>query len=232
MIELIDVSLSTPGFFRRDPILEDANHVFQTGERVGILAAPGTGKSSLARVLAGIDQPDLGTVHHVGRVSWPIGFAGFLHPNLTVKENLNNCARLIGMTPQEITDFCHDRFAINYPEDKMMQDLSPTQRAMLSYACALSVEGPATWIADEVITVGEPHERAACDAILAERLAIGGLVFVSRNARQLTAYCDRFMVLLNHRLVPCEDLAAAQQALEFSRLAATTAPTGVQHVQL
>ncbi len=230
MIALNMVSLSTPGFFYREPILQDANVVFEFGARVGILATPGSGKSSIARMLAGIDQPDRGTVRHAGRVSWPIGFAGFLHPNLTVRENLNNFARLVGMHPKAVIGFCRDHFAIDYPETKMMQDLSPTQRALLSYACALSVDGPATWIADEVITVGEPHERAACDAVLAERLKSGGLVFLSRNARQLSKYCDQFFVLLNQRLVPCDDLAVAQQALDLSKRPAAAPDLKAQHV--
>lgn len=218
MIALENVSLLKPGFLHREPIVKDVNAIFGTGERVGILAAPGTGKSSLARLLAGIDKPDRGTVRHAGRVSWPIGFAGFLHPNLTVPENINNFARLVGVAPDAVTAFCRDVFGLEYGPKKMMQDLSPTQRALLGYACALSVEGPATWIADETITIGEPDDRRACDEVLAERLKTGGLVFLSRNARQLKAYCDRFLVLINQRLVPCDNLAVAQEALELSRL--------------
>ena len=218
MIALENVSLLKPGFRNREPILQDANTVFETGERVGILATPGTGKSSLARMLAGIEHPDHGVVRHVGRVSWPIGFAGFLHPNLTVPENINNFARLVGIAPEAVTAFCRDVFGLDYGPKKMMHDLSPTQRALLGYACALSVEGPATWIADETITIGEPSDRKICDKVLSDRLKIGGLVFLSRNARQLTAYCDRFLVLINQRLVECESLAVAQEALELSRL--------------
>ncbi|RLJ59544.1 capsular polysaccharide transport system ATP-binding protein [Litoreibacter meonggei] len=218
MITLENVSLLKPGFRKRETILQDANTVFESGERVGILAAPGTGKSSLARLFAGIDKPDRGAVRQIGRVSWPIGFAGFLHPNLTVPENINNFARLVGIAPDAVIAFCRDVFGLEYGPKKMMHDLSPTQRALLAYACALSVEGPATWIADETITIGEPGDRKVCDEVLAERLKIGGLVFLSRNARQLTKYCDRFLVLINQQLVPCNDLAVAQEALNLSKL--------------
>ena len=218
MIALNNVSLLKPGFRERPPILQNASVVFGSKERVGIYAMPGSGKSSLARLLAGIDQPDVGTIRREGRVSWPIGFAGFLHPNLTVHENINNFARRVGVEPEAVIVFCREVFGLEYAPSKVMQDLSPTQRALLAYACSLSIDGPATWIADETITVGEPADRAACDAILAERLKIGGLVFLSRNIRQLATYCDRFLVLLNRRLVPCADLAVAQEALELSKL--------------
>ena len=230
MIRLDNVSLLKPGFHSREPIVQDVNTVFGSGERVGILAAPGSGKSSLARLLAGIDQPDRGKVTHAGRVSWPIGFAGFLHPNLTVLENINNFARLVGTSPAAVTAFCREVFGIDHGPRKVMQDLSPTQRSLLAYACSLSIEGPATWIADETITVGEPADRIACDKILAQRLETGGLVFLSRNARHLTAYCDRFLVLINKRLVPCDNLVIAQEALELSKLTSVELEERCLHV--
>ncbi len=216
MISLEHVSLLKPGYTKRDPILVDANAVFRLGEKVGILAAPGTGKSSIARLLAGIERPDHGTVQHTSSVSGPIGFSGFLHPNLTVGDNLNIFARLTGVTTESVVEFCRDFCGAANFVDKKTQDLSPTQRAMLGYACTMSVSGPTMWIADEVITIGEPRDRARCDEILAERLKQGGLVFLSRNSRQLTAYCDRFLVLINQRLVECDDLGVAQEALDLT----------------
>ncbi|WP_417210287.1 ATP-binding cassette domain-containing protein [Antarctobacter sp.] len=217
MIALDQVSILKPGFFRREPIVTDASATFRRGERVGILASPGTGKSSLARLLAGIDQPDRGQIHREGRVSWPIGFAGFLHPALSVRDNLHIFERLVGMPTDAAVDFCAEFSGIPGLPRMMMQDLTPTQRAILAYACAVSVPGPAMWIADEVITVGEPFQRKRCDAILTQRLSDGGLVFLSRNVRQLKQYCDRFYVLINKRLVPCDDLNVAQDALDLQK---------------
>lgn len=217
MIELDQVSILKPGVFKRAPILQDASAVFQRGERVGILASPGSGKSSIARLLAGIDQPDRGKVHTEGRVSWPIGFAGFLHPALSVQDNLAIFARLVGMSAEAVLDFCEDFVAIPGLAAKMMPELTPTQRASLAYACAVCVPGPAMWIADEVISVGEPHQRAKCDKVLSERLKEGGLVFLSRNTRQLKLHCNRFFVLINTHLVPCDDVDVAQEALDLQK---------------
>ena len=43
-------------------LLSDLNVTLRSGERVGLLGRNGTGKSTLARILAGIEQPDRGTV--------------------------------------------------------------------------------------------------------------------------------------------------------------------------
>lgn len=219
MIALENVSILTPGIRRREPVLMDATATFEPGERVGILAAPSTGKSSIARLLSGIDGPDRGRVRRDGPVSWPIGFAGFLHPYLTVRDNLGIYAKLVGMAPQAVMEFCIDFCRIDGLHRKKMSDLTPTQRALLAYACVMSKPGRAMWIADEVITVGEPRDREACDAVLSERLEDGGLVFLSRNARQLKLYCNRFLVLINRRLVPCDDLEIAREALDRSTAA-------------
>ena len=215
MIALDNVSILKPGVFDRDPILVAATATFGSHARVGILATPGTGKSSLARVLAGVDAPDAGTVHSEGRVSWPIGFAGFLHPKLTVGDNLKIFSRMTGVHDAAVAEFCDEFCGIAGLGERVMENLTPTQRALLAYACAVSVPGPAMWIADEVISVGEPQERERCNKVLEERLNDGGLVFMSRNVRQLKQYCDRFYVVINQQLVPCEDLDVAKEALEI-----------------
>ncbi|SMX36502.1 ATP-binding cassette domain-containing protein [Maliponia aquimaris] len=215
MIELRNVSALTPGLLHRQPIVWDASVRFESRERVGILAMPGSGKSTLARLLAGIDQPDRGTVLSEGRVSWPIGFAGFLHPEISVRANLETFARLVGMTPRAVTTFCEDFVGIDGLPGMVMKQLTPTQRAILAYACALAVPGPATWIADEVISVGENQHRQRCNEVLTERLTEGGLIFLSRSPRLLRAWCDRFLVLIDRRLIPCEDVDVAQGALEL-----------------
>ena len=215
MIELDNVTILKPGYLRRDPILEDATATFRMGERTGILAAPGTGKSMFARLLSGIEPPDRGTVRTSGPVSWPIGFAGFLHPELSVRDNVTIFSRLVGVPADTVEEFCINFCGIENLYQRKMVDLTPTQRAILAYACALSNPAPSMWIADEVITIGEPRDRKRCDEVLAERLECGGLIFLSRNKRLLRAYCDRFFVLINRRLVPCDDLDVAQKAFEM-----------------
>lgn len=216
MITLDNISIFTPGPKRRKPILLEASAEIKTGERVGILALPGSGKTTVARVLSGIVEPDKGKVISEGRVSWPIGFAGFLHPFITVESNLRDFARFTGMPPREVMTFCVDFFEDSRLIAKKMSELTPTQRALLAWACCMSVRGPATWIADEVITVGEPRDRERCEEILAERLEHGTLIFISRNVRLINKYCDRYFVLINKRLVPCSDPEVAKRALEHT----------------
>lgn len=49
--------------FGHVPLLDRADFSLAAGERVGLIGRNGTGKSSLLRILAGLDQPDDGTLH-------------------------------------------------------------------------------------------------------------------------------------------------------------------------
>ena len=212
MIALNHVSLYGPGSNGTDPLLLDTSALFGRREKVGILAPSGSGKSSLARMLCGIEPPDSGEVLHRGYVGWPLGFAGFLHPDLSAVQNIALIARLINQDVPRMVSFCMHFCEFPAGLERPMRDLSPTERAVLAYGC--SMVAPVTQlIADESITVGDEVQRMKCEALLDQHLKTGGLVFISKNATQLQRYCDRFLVLSNCRLVPCDDLSKAQTAL-------------------
>jgi len=44
------------------PLLDGASLVVEAGERIGLIGRNGTGKSSLLRIIAGINSPDAGEV--------------------------------------------------------------------------------------------------------------------------------------------------------------------------
>ena len=206
MIVFDHVTLTHPHM--RAPILNDVNLAFHQGDRVGILAAPGSGKSSIARLFSGVDQPTHGAVH-VQDTSWPLGFAGFLHPHLTVRANLNYIAKLTGQVPEEFTVRVCVLAKLSDQTSQIMRNLTPTQRAVLAYMCTM-VTPAKTLIADDTLTVGDTAMRSRCDALLGHRLKTDGLIFLSRNVRQVTQHCDRFFALTNGRLVPCSTAALAQ----------------------
>lgn len=204
MINFQNVNVLRPG--TQTAILQDVSLHIGPRERVGILANTGSGKTTIARLLCGVETPDAGRVH-VRDVSWPLGYAGFLHPNLTVAENLRLVARLL---KQDVTYFtslvCH---LSNVSHVMQVRDLAPSQRAVLAYMCAMATPGR-TLIADDTLTVGDTQMRHKCEALLQQRFKTHGLVFLSRNPRQMRQYCTRFFALTQGRLIPCETPDRAQ----------------------
>jgi ABC-type polysaccharide/polyol phosphate transport system ATPase subunit len=213
VILLDNVTVEVPTGHWPKAILRNQSTMFRTGARVSILAPAGSGRTTLARVIGGVKRPTRGRVHIDGSVGWPIGFSGLLNPTLTLSENITNVAGLIDVTPGEIGAvvawFC-DSDAIL--ERRVMQ-LSPSEKALAAYAMSLAVPTDHV-IADDKIMISDERVAARCDLLLRRRLDGAGLVFLSRNAKQLERWCDQHYVLINGGLHPVGDPAEGQMMLD------------------
>jgi capsular polysaccharide transport system ATP-binding protein len=107
-LDLIDVHKSYPIHAGRKQVLRGVSAQFRKGERVGILGRNGTGKSTLVRILAGVEAPTRGVVRRSMSVSWPIGMAAGFHPAMTGRDNCRFIARIYGRPAQETVEFVED----------------------------------------------------------------------------------------------------------------------------
>ena len=89
-------------------VARDLDFTFPAGQAMALLGRNGAGKSSLLRMVAGTMRPDQGRIYRNGSVSWPVGFQGSFHPDLTGVENARFAARIYGVDSDEITDFVAD----------------------------------------------------------------------------------------------------------------------------
>ena len=58
LITLLNAQLA----FGHVPLLDKTDFSLETGERVGLIGRNGVGKSSLLKILAGLEKPDDGTL--------------------------------------------------------------------------------------------------------------------------------------------------------------------------
>lgn len=226
MIALVDASRRVMGPDGPRVLLAQMSLVIDQGERVGILAARGSGKSMLARLLCGVDQPDSGAILREGRISWPLGFAGGLHPDLTVAENIAITARLTGEDVQDLTALCGLLGDLGPILNRPVRMISPAQRAAVGWCLAAGVTCD-TYIADDTIGFGLDGQRDLAEAFLLQRLEMAGLVFLSSNPQQIARFCTRNFVLLSGHLVPCPDLRAGHRALSAMTDPAPPVPEAV-----
>ena len=75
------------------PALRDAGFEVKRGELLAVVGPNGAGKTTLLGILAGIGEPDSGTVEAEGEVGW-VPQQAALYRRLTVEENLRLFARL------------------------------------------------------------------------------------------------------------------------------------------
>ena len=106
MLEFDNVSKSFWTGTQRKVILDQVSFRVELGESLGILAPNGTGKTTLIRMMAGLEKPDEGEIRRECRISFPLGFMGGVIGKLSAMENSRYIARLYGLDPDYVKTFC------------------------------------------------------------------------------------------------------------------------------
>lgn len=189
-------------------IVRGVNIAIPAGTSVGLLGRNGAGKSTLLQVIAGTMAPDSGRVRVDGTISWPIGLAGCIHPELTGVQNTRFIARVYGVDTEALVDFVRDFAELGPNFFQPVRTYSSGQRSRLNFGVSMGI-GFDTYLIDEVTAVGDASFRAKSEAIFAARMSAAGAIFVSHSMEQLLAVCTSGMVLEAGRLTYFEDIAEA-----------------------
>lgn len=195
-------------------VLHRTNLSLPSDKRVGVLGVNGAGKSTLLRMIAGSEPPTAGTIRRECRVSWPLGFAGGVHPNLTGVENIVFAARLYGVDIDEAIRFTEDFAEIGKYLDMPVRTYSSGMRARLAFGLSLAVEFD-LYLIDEITAVGDRRFQEKCRKAFEERTKSAGLFIVSHNEANIRKYCDLALVLHDGYLLPFAEL---EPAFDFYRL--------------
>lgn len=197
-------------------LFEDATFTFGAKDRIAVLAPPGCGKTVLQRMLAGHDQPDLGTVNSPQGMSWPIGFAGMLHPVLTGEQNIRTLAAMLDAEPDRTSAFVLLFSELGDQYYRPLQEYSGGMRARLAFSFSMAVPFP-FYVADDIIGTGDAAFRDKCDRMMFRRLEGSGLFFTTSSPRLAERFGERFAVVHERRIVECGSIAEAKLLLEKAR---------------
>jgi capsular polysaccharide transport system ATP-binding protein len=199
MIALERVTKTYKTHSGHNAVLSDVSCEFPEGCNVGVLGMNGAGKSTLLRLLSGAEPPDSGVIRRNGRVSFPLGFAGTFHPDLTGRQNAIFVARVFGENVQRVVDFVWDFSELGAYFDMPIRTYSSGMSAKLAFGVSLAIDFD-VYLIDEVTEVGDARFRQKCVSVFSERMVDSDIVMVSHNTHTLRAYCDRGAVLAHGRL--------------------------------
>lgn len=192
----------------RKVVADAINAVFPTGRSVALLGRNGAGKSTLMQMIAGTMDPTSGRIVSTGTISWPVGFAGSFHPDLSGLQNTRFIGRIYGADTDELTAFVEDFAGLGQHFHLPLRSYSSGMRSRLAFGVSMGIAFD-TYLVDEVTSVGDAAFRARSAEVFKARMARSGAVVVSHSMGMIRELCDCGAVLENGHLSFHEDLEAA-----------------------
>ena len=215
MIEFNQVSKSFWTGTQRKVILDRASFRVEIGNSLGILAPNGAGKTTIINMMAGLEQPDEGTITRTSRISFPLGFMGGVISKHTATENSRYIARLYGLDPDYIESFCRWLCGIEEYFDMPIGTYSQGMRARFSFALMLALEFDIYLIDEGMPSTTDVEFNRKAGRILRERLTNATVVVVSHQAQTLEKFCRQAAVLRNGQLYVFDTLEEAKRLYDY-----------------
>ncbi|MFC7704773.1 ABC transporter ATP-binding protein [Plastorhodobacter daqingensis] len=192
----------------RKVVADDITATFPTGVPVALLGRNGAGKSSLLRMIAGTMDPTAGQILSDGTISWPVGFAGSFHPDLTGAQNARFIARVYGVDGDALLDFVEDFAELGAHFHLPLRSYSSGMRSRLAFGVSMGIHFD-TYLVDEVTSVGDAAFRRKSEELFDARMRDSGAIFVSHSMPMVRRVCRMGAVLEAGRLTFYEDLDEA-----------------------
>lgn len=172
---------------------------------VALVGRNGAGKSTTLKLISGNLMPDRGAIIRHGRVSWPMGFSGGMHPALTGRQNARFIARIYGADTDEMVDFVADFSELGAFLDMPVQTYSSGMRARLAFGISLAAEFDC-YLIDEITEVGDAAFRAKCRAAFQARMKTARVIVAAHSEATLRSMCDSVLLLDNGTVRWFDDL--------------------------
>ncbi|MBB4172594.1 ABC transporter ATP-binding protein [Sulfitobacter noctilucicola] len=215
MIHLDNLSKHFPTRRGKKVIVQNLTATFPTGESVALLGRNGAGKSTLLKLIAGTIRPTSGRVLSTGTISYPVGFQGSFHPDLTGIQNTRFVARLYGMDSDDLVAFVED-FAELGPHFRMpLRTYSAGMKSRLSFGVSMGIPFD-TYLVDEVTSVGDGAFRHKSVQVFDKRNETAGAIVVTHSPPMVRRLCSMAAVLEKGHLQFYSDLEAALDHHEYN----------------
>ena len=183
--------------------LHDASFSIEAGERVALIGANGSGKSTILKLTSRVIDPTGGSIATRGRIAGLLELGTGFHPDLTGRENIFLNGSILGISRLDIRrqlEAIIDFADIGPFIDVQVRNYSSGMVVRLGFAVTTLLQ-PDILLIDEVLAVGDQNFQRKCMDRLAELQSAGvTLVFVSHSLEQVRRLCQR-AIWLDHGVV-------------------------------
>lgn len=195
----------------RKVVMQDLNAIFPSKVSVGLLGRNGAGKSTLLKMIAGTADPTSGEILTDGNISFPVGFAGSFHPDMTGAQNTRFVARIYGVSTDALMEYVAEFAELGSHFHLPLRSYSSGMKSRLAFGVSMGLSFD-TYLIDEITAVGDASFKRKSRAIFLDRMQNSGSVFVSHSIGMVREMCDAGAVLENGRLRYFEDV---NEAIEY-----------------
>ena len=208
MIVLENLSKSFPIPGGRKYVVRDVSVTFPTRTAVALLGRNGTGKSTLLEMIGGSSSPDSGRIWSTGSISWPVGFAGSFHRELSGAQNTRFIARAYGVDTDDLCAFVKEFSELKSQFHMPIRSYSAGMKSRLAFGISMGIRFD-TYLVAEVTSVGDASFKQKSLQLFRDRMTDSGAIMVSHSMRQVRRFCDAGAVLEDGNLIYYDDIDEA-----------------------
>jgi capsular polysaccharide transport system ATP-binding protein len=197
----------------RKVVIDDLTATLPTGASLALLGRNGAGKSTLLQMIAGTMRSDSGRITSDGSISWPVGFGGSFHQELTGKQNVRFLARIYGVDTESLIHYVEDFAELGKHFSMPVRSYSAGMKSRLTFGASMGIQFD-TYLVDEVTAVGDAKFRQKSRAVFQDRMKTSSAILVSHDMPQVRNFCDAGIVLEEGKLQYFDDL---EEAIELHK---------------
>ena len=197
--------------------LDSVSFDLAEGDRVALIGHNGAGKTTLLRVVAGVFEPSVGSVHRRGRVMPLFNTTEGMSPDETGIEMIRTRGTLLGLSAGEIeerisdiAEFCEMGEYVTMP----VRTYSTGMLTRLAFAITTSVTSDIL-IMDELIGTGDAAFVARAEVRLKSFVERASVMLVATHAENIARqWCNKALLLQHGRVL---EFGAVEPVLEAYR---------------
>ena len=215
MLEFNNVSKSFWTGTQRKIILDRVSFRVELGTSLGILAPNGTGKTTLIKMMAGLEKPDEGVISRYCNISFPLGFMGGVVSKHSAQENCRYIAKLYGLDPDYVEAYC--RWLCNLEEyfEQPLGTYSSGMKARFTFSLMLALDFDIYLIDEGMPNSTDVDFNKKAGDILSERLRTTTIIIVSHQPEILEKFAKKAAVLLSGKLHMFDNLEEAKRLYNY-----------------
>jgi ABC-type polysaccharide/polyol phosphate transport system ATPase subunit len=178
--------------------LKNLSFSLESGDAVGVIGHNGAGKSTLLRTMAGIYQPESGSIYRKGNVATVLEIGAGLEAELSGYENIINLGMMMGMSLQEARAIIPDVEEFTELGDFLQLPVRTyssgmTMRLMFAVATAIT---PEILLLDEMFSTGDAGFQEKSLSRIKKLISSAQIfIFASHDKELIKTYCNRIFRL-------------------------------------